>query len=201
MNASRWAAVLIVSAAPVLLLGWLSRAPYDPPGSDVAVLRMSWRLRGERIEECRPRTQAELDALPVHMRTPEICEGHLVAYRLVVQVGNRPADSLVFVPQGAKGDRPVFVMHEVPLAEGPQRVSVSFSPISEDPADDARNDNEDEDGDDDEDEDADEGESDDDDRSGPLRYAGIVTGRAGVVELITVDGAGRLVKRSGSPSR
>ena len=191
MNPARRAAVFLCSAAPVLLMGWLSRAPYDPPGSDAAVLRMSWRLRGQRIEECRPRTQAELDALPVHMRTPEICEGHLVAYRLVVRVGDAPADSLVFVPQGAKGDRPVFVMHEVPLAPGPQRVRVSFSPIGED------GDVEGEDDDDHDDAVRERDHDDDDDGRGRLVYDGMVTGHAGVVELITVDGAGRLVKRSG----
>ena len=126
MKLGRPLGILLVSASLVMTIGWLSRAPYDTPGSDAAVLRLSWRFRGEKEEECRPRAQAELDVLPVHMRTPEICEGHLSAYRLNVQIGNRHVASRVFVPQGAKGDRPIFVMQEMNLSSGPQRVRVAL---------------------------------------------------------------------------
>src|SRR5690606_5782376 len=77
MSAGRILMVVVVSALATASLGWLARAPYHPPGSDTGLLRLSWRLRGEKVESCRPRTQAELDALPVHMRTPEVCEGRL----------------------------------------------------------------------------------------------------------------------------
>lgn len=115
--------VTIVAAAG---LGWLSRAPYSQPGSEDGLLRLSWRLRGERIETCRARTQAELDALPVHMRTPEVCDATLVAYRLMVQIDDAPADSLRILPGGARGDRPIFVLHDMPMEAGPHRVRIRF---------------------------------------------------------------------------
>lgn len=122
----RLAAVILVSALMTAALGWLARAPYRPPGGDMGLLRLSWRLRGERIETCRPRTPAELDALPVHMRTPEVCEGRLVAYLLVVRLDDAPPDTVRVLPGGARGDRPVFVLHELRLEPGPHRVRVSF---------------------------------------------------------------------------
>lgn len=117
---------LVVTVLATSALGWLARAPYDPPGGEAGVLRLSWRLRGERIETCRPRTAAELAALPVHMRTPELCEGRLVAYRLSFQVDDAPVDTATVLPGGARGDRPVFILREAVLAPGPRRVRVSL---------------------------------------------------------------------------
>jgi hypothetical protein len=119
-----------VTAVCTIFLGWLSRAPYDPPGSDGGLLRLSWRLRGEKVETCRPRTQAELDALPVHMRTPEVCESRRVAYRLVVQLDGHAPDTTIVLPGGARADRPVYVLRETPLAPGPHRVLVTFTGLS-----------------------------------------------------------------------
>ena len=184
MKLGRPLGILLVSASLVMTIGWLSRAPYNTPGSDAAVLRLSWRFRGEKEEECRPRTQAELDVLPVHMRTPEICEGHLSAYRLNVQIGDGHVASRVFVPQGAKGDRPIFVMQEMNLSSGPQRVRVRFAPIADDDDDGAGRHAD--------------AADDDDKEDAALVYEEIVNGRAGVVELITTDAAGRLIRRTGN---
>lgn len=123
--------LVLVTALFTVGLGWLARAPYDAPGGKDGLLRLSWRLRGERAETCRLRTQAELDALPVHMRTPEICEGRLVAYRLIVQIDGTRPDTSIVLPGGARGDRPLYVMHEMPLAVGPHRIRVSFGRAEE----------------------------------------------------------------------
>jgi hypothetical protein len=125
MTPVRAVAVIGASALFTVLLGWLARAPYDPPGAG-GLLRLSWRFRGERIENCRQRTQAELDALPVHMRTPEVCDGRNAAYELIVQVDDQKADTMEVKPGGARGDRPVFVLRDVPLSPGPHRVRVRF---------------------------------------------------------------------------
>jgi hypothetical protein len=119
--------LVLVTGAVVFAIGWVARAPYQAPGGDSALLRLSWRLRGERNETCRPRTQEELDALPVHMRTPEICEGVLVSYRLIVQLDDQAPDTSRVAPAGAKGDRPIYVFDEQRLAPGPHRVRVNFA--------------------------------------------------------------------------
>lgn len=126
MTRLRLLLLTLVTGAAVFAIAWAARAPYQPPGGDSALLRLSWRLRGERNETCRPRTQQELDALPVHMRTPEICEGALVAYRLTVQLDDHAPDTSRVVPAGAKSDRPIYVFDEKRLAPGPHRVRITF---------------------------------------------------------------------------
>lgn len=126
MSARRVIVLLFVSAVATAGLGWLSRAPYTSRDADRALLRLSWRLRGEKSEVCRPRTQEELDALPVHMRTSEVCESTLLAYRLIVRVDGVTRDSTIVLPGGARGDRPVFVLRELPLEPGTHHVSIRF---------------------------------------------------------------------------
>lgn len=119
----RGTAVLVVVLA-ALAVGALARAPMDPPGADDAMLRLSWRWRPDAAEICRPRTQAELDALPVHMRAPEVCERERLVHRLIVQLGTGTADTVRVVPGGAKGDRPVYVLRDFPVRPGSHRVRV-----------------------------------------------------------------------------
>ena len=127
MSPGARAVAAIVALLATAGLGWLSRAPYDPPGGDHAMLRLSWRLRGERVETCRTRTEAELAALPAHMRTPEVCEARLLRYRLVQQVDDAAPDTVTVIPGGARGDRPLFVLRETPLLPGPRRVRVTLA--------------------------------------------------------------------------
>jgi hypothetical protein len=123
----RWLAPVLVVTLMTVSLGWLARAPYQPPGADDAVLRLSWRLRAPATEVCRTRSQAELDALPVHMRAPEVCEHRIAAYDLTVQVDSLPADTTRVVQGGAKGDRPLYVLREIPLEPGRHRVRIRFA--------------------------------------------------------------------------
>lgn len=127
MSWLRWLRGGVIAAAAVLGIAALSRLPFTPAGGDYAILRLSWRMRGERIENCRTRSQAELDALPMHMRTPTACEGHSVFYTLQVTTGKGPTDSRRIAPAGAKGDRPIFVLHQTAVRPGPQRVRIRFA--------------------------------------------------------------------------
>lgn len=119
---------VLLAAAATAALGFASRAPYTPGDPDVSLLRLSWRLRGQKVETCRDRTQEELDALPVHMRTPQVCTGHLVAYRLTLRIDGEVADTATYLPAGAKGDRPIFVLHDERLEAGRHEVEVEFVP-------------------------------------------------------------------------
>lgn len=123
----RWLAPLLVTVIMTVGIGWLARAPYEPPGSDSAILRLSWRLRAPVAETCRPRTQTELDALPVHMRTPEVCQSRTAVYDLSVQLDSLKADTSRVLQGGAKGDRPLFVLKEMALEPGPHHVRIRFA--------------------------------------------------------------------------
>jgi hypothetical protein len=183
MNAKRLVAVavtVLISAA----IGFGSRAPYSPPGSDTSMLRLSWRLRGEKKEECRARTPEELAALPVHMRTPEVCVGHLVSYRMTLHVDDAPPIVRTFLPAGAKGDRPIFVMFDQPLEPGEHTIGIEFTPIGEDDGDGEAGREDVDDEDDDED---DEDDDDDDEHRAPLRFNSRVRVMPGQIVLITMS--------------
>jgi hypothetical protein len=120
----KYVRIIVATAAITLLLAALARAPYTPAGAGEALLRFSWRMSVTARENCRPRTQAELDALPVHMRTPEVCTRDLARYSLITRVDDSPADTLELVRGGVKGDRPLFVLEERTLPAGRHRVQV-----------------------------------------------------------------------------
>ena len=126
MSVRRLVLGLLVTALATAALGWLARAPWDPPGHDAAVLRLSWRMRSAGTEVCRPRTQAELEALPAHMRTLELCERQVLSYRLVLQLDDAAPDTLRVLPGGIRRDRPAFVLNEIRIAPAAHRVRVRF---------------------------------------------------------------------------
>lgn len=121
----------IATLATLLVLtgiGWASRAPYDAPGASAALLRLSWRMPVPDARVCRARTPAELEALPAHMRTPDVCENVSLRYRLEIAVDDRPARVVSLHTAGARGDRPLFVLDETTLAPGRHRVRVRLTP-------------------------------------------------------------------------
>jgi hypothetical protein len=121
-----WARRTAAAAAAMLLLGGLSRVPYDATGADHAAIRLSWRSTGELVQECRRPTPAELERLPIHMRREEICEGRLLPYRLRVMIDGRLVVDDLVKPSGMRGDRPLYVFREIPVKPGSYRVAVSW---------------------------------------------------------------------------
>jgi hypothetical protein len=121
----RWLRVIVASALLTLPIAALSRAPaYSVPGAGDALLRFSWRMSASAREQCRPRTQQELDALPVHMRTPDICTTDRADYLLITRIGDAAPDTTPLLRGGVKGDRPLFVLEEIRMARGEARVLV-----------------------------------------------------------------------------
>jgi hypothetical protein len=122
----RRARLLAVTVLLTLPFAALTRAPYTAPGADTAVLRFSWRMSVSADERCRVRTPAELEALPAHMRTPQVCEREEASYVLITRIDDAPGDTLQLVRGGVKGDRPLFVLRERPLPAGRHRVRVAI---------------------------------------------------------------------------
>lgn len=118
--------MFVCSAAVTLLIAAAARAPYTPPGSEDAVLRFSWRMNVTARENCRARTQQELEALPVHMRAPQICMRDVANYVLVTRVDSGAPDTLPITRGGVKGDRPLFVSEDRTLPPGPASITVEL---------------------------------------------------------------------------
>lgn len=116
-----------IGVAILLAIGALSRVPYDAEGAEDALLRLSWRIRGERVEECRPLTEAEQAVLPPHMRRDEVCEGRVAPYHLLVRIGGRVIEERTVAAAGAREDRPLYVFREVRLPPGTYPIEVSFT--------------------------------------------------------------------------
>lgn len=118
---------VVVTGAAVLALGALSRVPYTPADAGHGVLRLSWRVRGERVTECRRLSSEELEALPLHMRRPEACEGRVAPYRLRVAIDGAVVEDTLIRAAGAREDRPIYVLRDFPLAPGAHAVDVAFT--------------------------------------------------------------------------
>lgn len=121
----RIAILVLCTALLVLGIAGIARAPYTPAGHDQAWLRFSWRMTVAAKEHCRPRTQQELDALPVHMRTPEVCTPDTASYALAVAIDDQPVESIELARGGLKGDRPLFVLEQRALSPGKHRIRVA----------------------------------------------------------------------------
>lgn len=119
----------VVAVAVAAATAGLSRAPVPMSSADEALLRLSWRMTGIAAEACRTLPPEELEKLPVHMRAPEVCTGHVASYRLTVRVDGTEVLDDVVRPAGARGDRPVTVLRDLPLEPGTYRVEVGFDAI------------------------------------------------------------------------
>lgn len=107
-----------------LVLG--SRLPYVAEPGDGALVRLSWRSAGERIEACREPSEAERAGVPAHMRLPQICQGRLAPFELVVSIDGTLRFDGEIRAAGAREDRPIYVFQELPVAPGEHRIEVRF---------------------------------------------------------------------------
>lgn len=117
----------VTAAASLALLGALSRVPYTADPGAQALLRLAWRARGERVEQCRRLTPAELARVPAHMRQEVQCTGRIVPYRLRVALDGREVINEVVQAAGARHDRPLYVFRELHVTPGPHALAVRFA--------------------------------------------------------------------------
>lgn len=123
----RQAAGAALAAVSALALGALSQIPYVPEPRPDAMLRLSWRSRGERIEQCREVSAEEQQKLPAHMRERRVCEGRNAVYRLKVAVDGVQIIDQVAQGSGTRQRRPIFVFREARLAPGLHEIRVEFT--------------------------------------------------------------------------
>lgn len=110
-------------------IAWLSHAPYRIHPDGVALIRLAWSARPERIETCREPSEAELSQLPAHMRQKVVCEGSSARYRLRVSVDDTLALDEVVRGSGLRHDRPVYLLRDLPVSPGRHELLVRFERI------------------------------------------------------------------------
>ncbi|MDH4247154.1 MAG: hypothetical protein OEW39_04995 [Deltaproteobacteria bacterium] len=111
----------------MVALIWLGRFPLNWASED-GMLRLAWRMVGTNIRLCRDYTEEERNRLPKHMQLKQHCTTSLLTYRLRVIVDQTPFLDKMVKPQGARGDRPLYVNEELSLTPGPHRIEVRFDP-------------------------------------------------------------------------
>jgi hypothetical protein len=108
-----------------LLFGAHTTASDPATGS---VLRIAIRTSAGTAQVCHRLKQEELDKLPMHMRRPESCEAHAVPYRLEIATGGATLLDRTYQAAGLRGDRPLTVNEDIPVAAGNHDVSIRFTP-------------------------------------------------------------------------
>jgi len=133
-----------------VLTAAVSRAPLIAYPDPTPMVRLAWSVRPERIESCRTLTDAELANVPAHMRQRVQCEGRSANYHLLVTVDGGTLLDTTVTGGGARSDRPVYVLRDVPVPSGGHALAVTFErePL---PADSAADDDDDDDDHDDRD--------------------------------------------------
>jgi len=129
MSVIRRAAGAAVAVAMVAGTAALSRLPTHFAASDDALLRLSWRMTGVTAQACRTLSPEELEKLPVHMRNPRACIGHIASYVLRVHLDGALAAQDTVRPAGARGDRPITLLRDLPISPGIHRVAVAFDAL------------------------------------------------------------------------
>jgi len=133
-----------------VLTAAVSRAPLIAYPDPTPMVRLAWSVRPERIESCRTLSDAELANVPAHMRQRVQCEGRSAKYRLLVTVDGATLLDTTVTGGGARSDRPVYVLRDVPVPPGTRALAVTFErePL---PADSAAGEDDDDAGDADDD--------------------------------------------------
>lgn len=134
-GAARYVLGGVFAVAVTAGVGALSQVPYRAEASRDPLVRLTWRARGIRVEDCLQVPPEELEKLPVHMRRAEECVGRILPYRLTVTIdGGRAVDETVEAG-GARADRPLFVFREISVSPGRHALDVTFRVEGEVPSD------------------------------------------------------------------
>lgn len=121
----------VLAVVTVFGIAWLSQVPLGRDASTGGLLRLAWRARPERIEQCVTQSPEALAALPPHMRQTTICEGINASYQLEVRHDGEAVAEHLVKPGGLRGDRPLYVFLEIPVPVGDADIGIRFVRLEE----------------------------------------------------------------------
>jgi len=127
MKPLRAVVALGAAGAGLGIMAFLSAAPVPLHSSTSARLRLSWSARPERIEVCRALTEAELAAVPEHMRQRVSCEGAFATYVLRISVDGQSIGESVEHGAGIRHDRPLYLLRDYDVPTGLHRLQVTLT--------------------------------------------------------------------------
>ncbi len=115
------------TALALVLLRAGSFVSIGTPKGEHAWVRLSWSARPERIEQCRRRSDAELAALPEHMRLRLECTGTFARYFLQLTVDDIVVQADTVRGGGFRHDRPMHVLDETSVDSGTRHIVVTLA--------------------------------------------------------------------------
>lgn len=126
MTAGRRFAAIGVAVSLGAVIAALSRVPYTPVKGDHALVKLSWRYRGEPVTDCRAVSPEERSRMPAHMRRDTVCSGRLPPHRLKLFLDGTVVEDVLLEPGGAHGDRPIAVYRELQVQPGMHDLRIHF---------------------------------------------------------------------------
>lgn len=125
VRAREWAAQAVLYAAFMAVVGVFSDAPaYSPLAPGAAVVTVSMLHHGDRVEPCRPHTEAELAKLPPNMRTPQKCGRERVPVAVELDIDGVNVMRVSAAPAGLSRDGASSVYRRLHVAAGTHRFTV-----------------------------------------------------------------------------
>lgn len=118
-------AAIAVGLAAVVLVGG-TRVAWGVPRPALPELVVSFKHPGAVVEDCRQLTDAEKQALPVHMRRDQECGRARAAVRLVVTVDGVVTHDQAYPAKGLWGDGNSVAVAPVAVPPGEHRVEVTI---------------------------------------------------------------------------
>lgn len=108
-----------------LIVGYFSTSPaYTVLAPGQALLKLSFVHAGERVGECRDRSDAELAELPPNMRIRRVCPRERSPLTVELEVDGKRLYRAVIPPSGLAHDGPASVYQRFAIPAGPHRISV-----------------------------------------------------------------------------
>lgn len=127
MNPVRFVSGGAVTAVLLALLAYQSAVPLAFHSSSAARLRLSWSARPERIEVCRAVSAEEQAKREEHMRQRVVCDGGFATYLLRIEIDSQLVGESVVRGAGLRHDRPLYLLRDYAVPQGPHRVRVTLT--------------------------------------------------------------------------
>ncbi|MBI2311698.1 MAG: hypothetical protein HYU77_04250 [Betaproteobacteria bacterium] len=115
----RFVAQLFLYVPLMVLIGYFSTLPvfvHLPQGQ--ALIRLTFSVAGQRLQECRERSPEELAKLAPNMRAAMDCPRERAPVTVELEMDGKPLYHVVVPPKGLKNDLPSTVYRRLAVLEG-----------------------------------------------------------------------------------
>ena len=126
-RALNWIGQAVLYGCFAIALGVFSRWPtYHPLAPDTAEIKVSFLHYGQRVEECRPYTEAEKAKMAPNMRRSMKCGRERSPVHIEVDIDGQPVLSHTAKPSGLSHDGASTMYRRLDVPAGERRITVRF---------------------------------------------------------------------------